>query len=297
MQILNSTLPAGDLALPGLIDRIRAERGTARQTPALPFSPLPGTANAGLLAGDAGAPGGYGWIRRQTGKRALLEIDAFPPELAGAFPVLLEACRRQAVEWECARLVAFVAEADEALAGEYRTAGFTPAGTVCELHGDFPGEIPDPNAPDGYFLKPYHELRHLPTLAALLHRAYHDRFGRPEFETDGVTVETVQAEIDADPDAGLERDYFTMLNFFGKGVAVVRCRGLAWIDAPGVVPEERGNGLHLPLLAAALNHLKAKGSRAIWLVSCDDDPAWIADYRRAGFTMETTRTCWQKKIA
>ena len=291
-----STLPVDREALLQLIDGIRAERGTSRQTPALPFSPYPGTGNAGWIAGPDDSPRGWGWIRRQTGKRAVVEIDAFDADRAAAFEPLLTNCREQAQSWELGRLVAYIPEGDVALATAYSQAGFTPGGKVCELYLDLAGELTAPAPPEGYFLKPYHELRHLPTLAALLHRAYHDRFSRPEHETDGVTVETVRAEIDADADAEIERDYFILFNDFGKGVAVVRCRGLDWIDGPGVVPEERENGLHLPLLAAALHQLRSRGAGSTWLTTWDDDPAWIDDYRESGFNLQTTKTCWQKKL-
>jgi hypothetical protein len=158
------------------------------------------------------------------------------------------------------------------------------------------GQLPAADTPEGYFLKPYHELRHLPTLAALLHRAYHDRFSRPEYETDGVTVDTVRAEIEAGPGDAIERHFLTLLNMFGKGVGVVRCRGLNWIDGPGVVPEERGSALHLPLLSAALRHVRAAGSTEVWLVTHDDDPAWIEDYGEFGFELHVREVCWQKEI-
>ncbi|HUF39949.1 MAG TPA: hypothetical protein VMN57_15595 [Anaerolineales bacterium] len=297
MLIRNFTFPGEEPAFQQLFDRIRSETGAKSGTWALPFSPLQGTGDAGRLAVQAGRAAGYGWIRKQTGKRALVEIDALAGDKTAVFGPLLEACRALALEWEVRRLVAYVSGVDEILTGAYRNAGFDPRGSVHELRMDLSGERPPSAVPDGYFLKPFHEFRHLPTLAATLHRAYHDKFSRPEYETDGVTVDTVRAEIEAHPEAEIERDYFTMLNFLGKGVAVVRSRGHDWIDGPGVVPEERENGLHLPLLTAAMQHLESRGSRAVRLMAFDDDPSRIDEYRRIGFDLEATKTCWQMKIS
>jgi GNAT superfamily N-acetyltransferase len=293
MQIHYSTLPESEPELRTLIDRI----GLARSSPTLPFSPFPGDADAGWLAGSGGEACGYGWIRRQTGKRALVEISAFPAELATVFGPLLEACREQAQRWECVRVVAYIPDSNEALTQMFRVAGFNPTGTVSELRIDLRGDLPEPIAPEGYFLKPYNQLQHLPTLAALLHRAYHDKFSRPEYEDDGVTVDTVRAELEADPGAEIESEYFTLLNVYGKAVGVARCRGTDWIDGPGVVPEERGRGLHLPLLTAALRYVENRGARSALLIAFDEEPALIEDYRLAGFAHVETRTCWQKKLA
>ncbi len=295
MQIRYSTLPESEPELRALIDRIRTDPEAPR-FPALPFSPFPGDADAGWLAGHGGEACGYGWIRRQTGKRVLVEISAIPSELAAAYGSLLEACEDQAKQWECVRLVAYVPDSNEALVRLVRSAGFTPAGSVSALRIDLRGDLPEPLAPEGCFLKPYNQLQHLPTLAALLHRAYQDKFSRPEYEADGVTADTVRAELEADPGAEIESDFFTLLNVYGKGVGVVRCRGTDWIDAPGVVPEERGRQMHLPLLTTALRHIKTRGARSAFLVAFDEDPALIEDYRQAGFTLVGTRTCWQKKL-
>lgn len=127
----------------------------------------------------------------------------------------------------------------------------------------------------------------VPSLAATLNRGYADRFGRPENEHGTVTVDTI----------GLEYSDSTwlLLNFFGKGVAVIRSPADGWLEAPGIVPEERENGLHLSLLSHTLAHLP--GDAAGWrMVSFNDPDPWLEDYRQAGFQISRTHHLYRKDL-
>ena len=285
MLMRYSTLPTDA----GILQRFQDIRREA--FPLLPFSPEPGTEDAGWLIGPDEDPVGYVWLRRQPGKRGLLDLHTPAEFLADCWQVI----RKQAAAWELGRLVAHVPENDENAHRSFDALDFTPFGQILPMTGRVPANASLPETEPNLYLRSYSDLGHLPTLSALLHRAYHDLPGRPEYETDGVTVETVRAEIEG---AGVDirPDYFLVLNDYGKGVGVVRCRSEGWIDGPGIVPDARKGALHQALLAAALHRLAAEGVETARLVVYDPVDRWVHDYETAGFLRGTPRTIFHREL-
>ena len=60
-----------------------------------------------------------------------------------------------------------------------------------------------------------------------------------------------------------------------------------YTDAPGIVPEQRGQGLYLPLLLTAMRWLRDQNCDFMKLESWSDDQDTLALYHNAGF--ETLR--------
>ena len=287
MAIRDCTLPEAEPAL----RRFQAEQ--ANGFPLLPFSPEPGDLDAGWLAGPAGSPEAYAWLRRQTGGRGLLEMHT-PDKV---YDEIWETVHARARAWELTRVVTRTPESDRAAHARLEQLGFSPFGQVLPMSAPAPTARPLPEPPSGQYLRPFKEFGHLPTLAALLHRAYHDLPSRPEYETDGVTVETVRTEIRSAPAGEVEKDYFLLLNDFGKGVGVVRCRRGGWIDGPGVVPELRDRDLHRVLLEAAVHRMAETDAAALRLVVYEPLEHQVADYRAAGFQKEIPLVCFQLELS
>lgn len=234
---------------------------------------------------------GYGRLEPQTPARGVVEIGVLPAARRhGHGTRLLAEALRLAAQFEWKRLLAFAAQGSTAGAAFAARSGFTESGTVHEWTIGGEVELPAVKIGGDYFLRPFAELKHLPTLTATLNRAYHDHCARPEAETGAVTVESVQADLDRSP----QDEFFLMLNMFGKGVGVVRARAGNCIDAPGIVPEERGSGLELPLLASAARHCADRQPRR--LTAWDLTPEQAETYTRLGFTQVSVHTAFLRDL-
>jgi mycothiol synthase len=76
-------------------------------------------------------------------------------------------------------------------------------------------------------------------------------------------------------------------------------RPTGYLDAPGVVPEQRENGLYLPQMLHAAHWVRSQAPResiAIELESWGDSPQTLAAYQEVGFEIirQQSICCWQK---
>lgn len=150
-----------------------------------------------------------------------------------------------------------------------------------------PGSVPvdAPAWPPGFQVRSYDAVQQLPQLTAAMNGCYDGLWGHST-----VTEEQVARWLSDWPPDGI----FLLFDAGGEVAGICRTevsrqlsaqRGepTGYIDAPGVVPWRRLQGLYLPLLVTALHYLRAKQPAAIELESWGDDDQNLALYQVAGF--------------
>lgn len=150
------------------------------------------------------------------------------------------------------------------------------ANTLLRVEANVP--LPAPVFPDDYTLRPYPEINSLAVLADAFNRCYAGLWGH-HMVTEAVVAEWVPT---------LRLDHLHLL-LAPDGSLAGMCRverpgdAVPYIDAPGVVPKERGGELYGPLLLAACSALRREGPRAIEVESWGDTEETLARYQHLGF--------------
>lgn len=146
--------------------------------------------------------------------------------------------------------------------------------------------LPQPVWPTGYTIRAYNPDVDFPLLLDMYNRAFQGLWGHWEH----VTVENLQ-EILAE-----QKPETIFLVVAQNGEVVGTGRGeiseplserggtrTGYLDAPGVVPEYRANGLYLPMLLHAAHLVRDQEVVDIELESWGDDPQVLAQYQEVGF--------------
>jgi ribosomal protein S18 acetylase RimI-like enzyme len=173
-------------------------------------------------------------------------------------------------------------QASIAFLSEHR---FQPVGAFTLLRAPATIPVDSPAWPPGFRVRTYEDAHQLPQLTAAMNSCYDDLWGHSP-----VTEEQVAHWLADWPADGI----FLLFDAGGEVAGICRTevsrqlsaqRGepTGYIDAPGVVPWRRLQGLYLPLLVTALDYLRAKQPAAIELESWGDDDQNLALYQVAGF--------------
>ena len=163
--------------------------------------------------------------------------------------------------------------------------------------------LPQPEWPIGYTIRAYDPLEDFSLLLDMYNQAFQGLWGHWE----KVTADDLHAILEHQNAAGI------FLLFTQTGEVVGTCRGeiseqlsmkngkqVGYLDAPGVVPEQRENNLYLPQLLHAAHWVRRQASQtsiAIELESWGDSPQVLAAYQEIGFE-EVKRQdiyCWQSQ--
>lgn len=289
LEHLHATLAAADqgqtpLSLPSL----RAQLRWLQHDPAQDHWLAQHPSNPGEVIGET-------WVIQQMKARCLLSVQVHPAwRRKGLGSALLEQALTRARAYEAEHVVAFAHQHHEPANAFLRQHHFHPAGDAWILHARLDGPIPEPEFPPGYYLLPHARFNHLPTLSALLHRCYHDKFAHAENITNAVKAEDLRVQIQTHPEDYPGETMFLLFNMFGKAVGFVRARGHI-LDAPGVVPEERTSERYLSLARLGMRTLREQGLQEIELHSVGDDQTMMALYGAAGFSIQHRYFVYQKE--
>jgi GNAT superfamily N-acetyltransferase len=143
--------------------------------------------------------------------------------------------------------------------------------------------------PTGFTLQSFAETSSLDDLVAGL-KLFEDIWGHHHVDPEGVAENLASY----DPhDIWILKDQESQVSGLCRGTL---SNGTAWIDAPGVRTDLRGQGLHRALLMRTLETLKARGAVRFTLESWGETAANSADDLEFGFLLaeETPIVAWQK---
>jgi len=150
--------------------------------------------------------------------------------------------------------------------------------------------------PEGFVLRSYREVDHLPTLVEALNRGYAGLHGHNRTTEDA--FEPHLSDLDRDgllllfaPDgrvAGIGGAKFDPSRTERNEVPTGR------VDSPGLVPEHRSLALYEALLLAGVAYLRQAGMAWAELESWGDDPEVLARYQALGFMVLRREVAYQR---
>ncbi len=234
---------------------------------------------------------GYGMVWQPPEQAGVQVYAAVHPDWRGRGlgEALLSHCIERARAWHAVLAEAYVNERPAASHTFLRARGFTPVGAYTEMRAAGNLALAAPTWPDGFIVRSYAEIQHLPTLTEAFNRAY---AGQPGHNV--VTDETMRGFLPELLPEGL------LLLFDPNGAVAGICRvepnaertarnsaPTGYIDSPGLVPEHRTLELRRALLSSAVHWLRARGQVILELESWGDDDETLDLYRQVGF--ETLR--------
>lgn len=160
--------------------------------------------------------------------------------------------------------------------------------------------LPQPVWPTGYTIRVYNPTEDFSLLLDMYNRAFQGLWGHWEH----VTAEDLQEIL-----AGQKPEtiFFVVAHngeVVGTGRGEIseqlserRGTSIGYLDAPGVVPEHRANGLYLPMLLRAVHLVRDRGIVDIEMESWGDDPQVLAQYQGVGFDIvhQLGMYCWQNR--
>ncbi len=173
-----------------------------------------------------------------------------------------------------------------------------PADTYTALHAVLADVTETPALPDGFALRSYREVNHLPTLVEALNRSFEGLYGHHH---------TTEADF-APHLARLDPDGFFLLFAPDGGVAgtvsaerapdLTERHGVAAgrVDSPGVVREWRSLELYAALLLSGVAYLRAQGAVLAELKSWGDDPGVIDRYAALGFAVTHRQVAYERAL-
>jgi len=230
----------------------------------------------------------YGVLFQQHVARCYGDVRVHPAwRRRGIGRVLVAELVRKAAELGTRYLAIDVDHANQDAIRFLLSQGFRFRGDTWAMIASASQALPSPVWPAGFVVKTYAELQNLPLMVALSNRTFGDLWGHWE-NTPGLVDEARMAETldHYDP-------HGVFVVFDLAGGAVAQCRALAAtderaphiLDQPGVVPEQREIGLHVPLALTAAHWLRANGAKPIRLESWGDTRQTIAGYEALGFAL------------
>lgn len=243
---------------------------------------------------------GYGVLYRQMPARCYGDARVHPAwRRRGIGRVLIDALANKTAELGSRYLAIDVNHDNQDAIRFLLTQGFRYRGDVWALLLAAGNELPRPEWPDGYTIRNYAGDGDLPVMVDLCNRAYGDLWGHWENVpgmVDAARMNEVLAEFDPE---GI------FIVFDVNGAAVAQCRSKAAegadpphvLDQPGVVPGERGTGLHAPLALHAAHWLRSRGGGPVRLESWGDPASTIALYEALGFEIAGHKVSYVRDFA
>lgn len=173
-----------------------------------------------------------------------------------------------------------------------------PADTYTAMHAVLDDVTGTPVLPEGFTLRSYSEIDHLPTLVEALNRSFDGLSGH--HRTTETDFAPRLAELDPDgplllfaPDgevAGIGGGQPAPDLTERYGVPAGR------VDGPGVVSEWRSPELYAALLLAGVAYLRGRGSVFAELKSWGDDPAVLDRYAALGFAVTHRQVAYERAL-
>lgn len=186
---------------------------------------------------------------------------------------------------------AYAGSRNEPAGAFLRKRDFAPvsANTLLRIAGNAP--LPELVLPSGYALRTYADNPDPALFQRAVNHCYEGLWGH----------HTVSAEVVAEWLPTLDpASIFFLIGPDGDVAGTVRAERygepVGSVDAPGVVPAHRGDGLYVPLLLAAVQRLRERTPEAIELESWGDAPETLAQYEALGFAVVRQAVAYERAI-
>ena len=170
------------------------------------------------------------------------------------------------------------------------------ADTYTEMHAALAEITAQPVLPEGFTLRSYREVNHLPTLVEALNRSFEGLLGH--HRTTEAEFAPVLAELEPDGLFLLFAPDGSVAGTVGAELALDRTQrngvSTGLVDSPGVVPERRSPGLYKALLLSGIERLKKQNAARAELQSWGDAPETISLYISLGFSTVHQQVAFQR---
>ena len=234
------------------------------------------------VAGDAFLGYADVWRPPET-SGATLSLTVQPEHRQqGIGRALLEQAQTRARDLGATALEVYAAPEDTQTLEWLKARGFTLGGAYRSMTVEL-DEVPNPSLPSGFTLHTFEEVWDETVLANAIERGHAGLFGHNAVTELG--LETLLEAFDFEN---------ILLLFDAEGEVAGYCKfapleeGEGYLDAPGVVPEQRRPELYRALATAALQQLQVQGCDFVTLESWGDSDEIIEAYKELGFDLEHT---------
>jgi mycothiol synthase len=164
---------------------------------------------------------------------------------------------------------------------------FLPVAAYTRLRAGKGAKLSAPTFPPGFIVKSFDRVLDVSTLAEAMNEGYDGLWGHQrvtEVDVGNMLKEWPQDGVFLVFDAGNEVAGVCRAEM-SERLTDQRGEPTGLVDAPGVIPFRRRDGLYLPLLLTAARYLAAKNPSNIELESWGDDDRVLASYEGIGFTV------------
>lgn len=180
-----------------------------------------------------------------------------------------------------------------------RKRGFGPVAAYKEMHASVNNSLlATPIWPEGHYVRDYSTIQDVSTLMHVIHHSFHDLWGHRDF-----TEEEFQSFLSSGPFDGIFIVFSPTGEAIGAGKAILSeqlsekyGKPIGYIDSPGVIPEQRVKGVHLPLLLTMMHWLQAQKAVDFLLESWGDAEQTIAIYESVGFKTVKEATLYKHDL-
>jgi mycothiol synthase len=211
---------------------------------------------------------------------------------------LLSLLIERARSLDAERLRCYANAANPAATAFVRGQGFTSVASYTRLVAENVSMFPPVPALSGFYLRTYDQIADPAVFRQAVNRAYEGLWGHHQLTREEVAqwLPTLVPEgilllfAATDAIAGVCR---VEIN---TRLSELRSRRTALVDAPGIVPEYRDQGLYRPLLLNALTWAVQRQAERIELESWGDASATLDEYRTLGFVTLQEAISYQRQF-
>jgi ribosomal protein S18 acetylase RimI-like enzyme len=214
------------------------------------------------------------------GNTSWVDVRATDPE---AYDPLLDAATARGAEHDKQHIRAFAGDQDDAASAAIERAGYQPIRYGFRMLMEFDGELPEPQWPGGYTVRPYREGD-----AETFYRLHQGSFA----DTWEFTTEPFEPWEHWFMGAQFQPEHWFVVEAGSEPAAIAICRiaeaeeNTGWVRILGVLPAHRRRGLALALLQHVFRHFAALGMKRVVLGVDGENPTGaVALYERAGMSV------------
>lgn len=239
----------------------------------------------------------HAWTFQQNSERVALYVAVHPGwRRQGIGRFLLSYPINRAKQLGVKFLITWATADDEAGNTFLQGQGFQAMGHDYELEAPVGVAVEAAQWPEGFTIRPFSDVNHLPTFVEALNSCYGPLWGHAE-NTPGYVTEEKAAET-------LARHWKAegvFMVFTSGGQVVGLCVALPGdtvdvLDSPAIHPEYQGMGLLQPLVQHVMNWFQARQQNPIQLLAYGDSLQALVIYMELGFKLVGHEISYRREI-